>query len=137
VVWLPGDGVVVVDCLLARRRHRVRSRLHLAVGLSGTSLQVGPFAVTALGTGAVARVTPGRYAPYLGVAMPIDVIEYASDVAPLAPFGWALLRPDARATIEDGRLLIERARHAPLELELKPGGDPPTASGYRLRPGRA
>ncbi len=122
VLWLPSDGLVIVDALRASRIHRICSRLHLAVGLSGSSLRVGPFSVDALGSGATPSLTTGRYSPYLGVVHPIAVIEYALDVAPHVPFGWALLRPGASATMEDGCLRVRRVSGAIFDLELSAPG---------------
>ncbi|MDP8909314.1 MAG: heparinase II/III family protein [Chloroflexota bacterium] len=118
-VWLPGDGLVIVDTLDADSPHQVRSRLHLAPGLSGSSLRAGPFQAQPLATSTAVRTVAGEYSPYLGVKERIEVLECAMRVRPHAPFGWCLLRPGARAAVDDGALHVVRSDGTGFVLELR------------------
>lgn len=115
--WLPGDGLVVIDELRAGRRHRVRSRLHLAPGITARDKRIGPLCLRTLGRGPAVEVLAGEYSPYIGQATAIEVIERVLDADPRMPFGWALLRPGAQATIEGRRLRVERADGRAFTLE--------------------
>ena len=118
--WIPGDGLVVVDVLHARRAHRAISRLHLAPGVPATGgARVGPFALQPLGAELTVSVTAGAYAPYLGVQREIEVIELAGAVPPGVPFGWALLRPGAEASLEGTALTLTRRDGARVTLQLR------------------
>ena len=118
--WIPRDGLVVVDVLHARRAHRAISRLHLAPGVPATGgARVGPFALQPLGAELTVSVTAGAYAPYLGVQREIEVIELAGAVPPGVPFGWALLRPGAEASLEGTALTLTRRDGARVTLQLR------------------
>lgn len=116
--WLPQDGLVIIDALDAQRRHHVRARLHLAPGIPLREDHVGPLRLSLLGSGPGARAEPGEHSPYLGAATPIEVIERALDVDPRVPFGWALLRPGARAVLDAHCLSIERRDGRTLALDV-------------------
>lgn len=108
LVWLPGDGLVVVDRLRCDSRHEVRSALHLAPGVRPGA--VGPFAVRGIGEQLAVRERAGVYAPYLGRMEEIAVLEQHGSVAPRAPFGWSLLRAGAEVVALDAeRLTVRRA----------------------------
>lgn len=115
--WLAGDGVVIVDELLGERSHHVRSRLHLAPEFRARGSEIGPLRTEALGPGPAFDVLPGLYSPYIGQAVPTDVIERAFDAAPRAPFGWALLRPGARAALDGRTVTVQRADGRTFTLE--------------------
>lgn len=121
-VWLPSDGLVIIDTLLAALPHDVRSRLHLAPGLRGSTLWAGPFHIAALGAGAAPRVVDGEYSPYLGVKQPIDVVKCTLRAEPQIPFGWSLLRTGARAMLADGHLRVERCCGETLLLNVSAMG---------------
>ena len=107
-VWLPGDGIVVVDRLRARRPHRIRSSLLLApdAPMQGAE-RVGPFAVAALGAGANVVRGEAAYAPYLGRKVPAAALLDDRTVAPEALFGWSLLRGGGRvAELEHDRVVV-------------------------------
>ena len=98
-VWIPATGLIVLDRLLARRPHDVRSRLHLAPGAAYEGGRIGPFELAPLGAGGPPASVPGRYAPYLGTAEATEVVERAARLAPHEITGWALLRPPATAAL--------------------------------------
>jgi len=102
--WAPPDGLVVVDWLAARSRHRVVTRLPLAPGASART----DVAVSALGPGGAAELEPAEHAPFLGTREPTERWRRDLDVGPREPFGWALLRPRAKARIEAGELVLRR-----------------------------
>jgi len=117
--WLPEDGLVVIDELRSKRHHQIRSRLHLAPGVSARDGQVGPMRLGVLGPGPPHKVRAGRYSPFIGQAVPIEVIERPLQAGPRVPVGWALLRPGARAILEGRRLVVQRADGRTLTLEVK------------------
>ena len=117
-VWLPRDGLVIIDRLVAGRPHQARSRLHLAPGLSGSLLRVGPFDVQTLGAGTAIHTVVGQYSPFLGVKEPIDVLQYTLCARPHELFGWALLRAGARAAVHDDHLRVECSRSKSFLLDL-------------------
>ena len=114
--WLPGDGLVVVDRLQARKAHRATTRLPLAPGLDSDGRSVGPLRIIALGSGPPAVAEGGAYSPYFGRQVPATVIRRDLLCEPHTPFGWALLRPGAAATLSDGVLTIERPERETLRL---------------------
>lgn len=116
--WLPGDGLVVVDELRAGRRHQVRSRLHLAPGITAHGARIGPMCLQALGRGPAVEILAGQYSPYIGQATATEVIERVFEAEPRVPFGWALLRPGAQAILEGRSLTVERADGRALTLEV-------------------
>jgi uncharacterized heparinase superfamily protein len=104
LVWLPRNGLVVVDRLRARRAHAVRTRLHVAPGVRWDEANgVAGFEVVALGGGEV-RQAEAAYSPFLGRKVPIDVLEDVRTVEPDTPFGWSVLRKGVRVA----RLELER-----------------------------
>jgi hypothetical protein len=100
-VWLPGDGVVVVDRLLAREPHRVQSSIQASPG------GVGDFEVVALGGHEVAAID-AAYSPYLGQEVPALRFEYEATIDPDEPFGWSMLR-GGTARLEGRTLLVATA----------------------------
>lgn len=123
VVWCPGDGVVVVDRLRARRSHQARSRLHLAPSaFSEGTRRVGPFLVEALGAAPEVRRKDGAYAPYLGQVVGCAVLEDVRTVSPNALFGWSLLRDGGRVSaLASDRVVIERGDGRSLSVPLSGG----------------
>jgi hypothetical protein len=118
--WLPGDGLVIIDELRAGRRHQVRSRLHLAPGITAHGSRIGPMCLWALGRGPAVEILAGEYAPYIGQATATEVIERVFEAEPRVPFGWALLRPGAQAILEGRSLMIKRADGRAFTLEVTP-----------------
>ena len=116
--WLRGDGLVIVDQLRAGRPHQVRSRLHLAPGITAHDLRIGPICLRALGPGPAVEIVAGEYSPYIGQATATEVIERVLAADPRVPFGWALLRPGAHATLEGRHLMVERADGRSFTLEV-------------------
>jgi len=120
LVWLPGDGLVVIDLLRCREPHRIRSSLHLAPGaaLDGAH-RVGPYMVNALGLGPVVRPRDGQCAPYLGTRVRSAVLEDSRAVGPETPFGWSLLRGDAAVSaLARDRLTITRGDGSSIDVPL-------------------
>jgi uncharacterized heparinase superfamily protein len=120
VVWFPGDGVVVVDRLSARRSHEVRSRLHIAPSaFSEGTRRAGPFVVEALGEAPAVRRKEGAYAPYLGKRIPCAVLEDVRMVSAGVPFGWSLLRPGRRVLeLTAQAVVIERGNLGTVSVAL-------------------
>jgi uncharacterized heparinase superfamily protein len=116
--WLPGEGLVVVDRLLSRRPHEAVSRLPLAPGLAPAGDRLGPLEVTPLGAGGPVTVTPARYAPYLGTAVPSHTLARAGAGPPGAAWGWALLRPGATAALQDRVVEVRRRDGSTVSAEV-------------------
>jgi hypothetical protein len=116
--WLPGDGLVVVDRLLSQRPHEAVSRLPLAPGLSPEGTRVGPLEVVPLGDGGPVAVTPARYSPYLGTTVPSLALSRTGAASPGAAWGWALLRPGARAALAGGVLEVRRREGATVSVAV-------------------
>ena len=114
--WLPGDGLVVVDRLEARKASQVSTRLPLAPGLATDGQSAGPLRVLALGPGGPPVIEVGAYSPFLGQQIPASVIRRDLSCEPGVPFGWALVRPGTAVTLSDGVLTIERPGREPLRL---------------------
>ena len=110
-VWLPGDGLVVVDRLLSRGAHRAVTRLPLA-------REHGPVAISTLGEGPEANLEPGERAPYLGVRRPAAVLARRLTPSPGAPFGWSLLRAGATAMLDGDRLIVDRRDRGRLSVDV-------------------
>ena len=116
LVWCPGEGMVLVDLLRAARPHAARSSLHLAPDASVERLGVN---VTAIGHIGTARLAQGHYAPYLGTRVPAPVLEAAGDVPPETPFGWSLLRGQARVSeLHRDRLVLTDGAGQATEIPL-------------------
>jgi uncharacterized heparinase superfamily protein len=114
--WLPGDGLVVVDRLLARTTHRASTRIPLAPGLATDGQNAGPLRIQALGAGRPPVVEAGAYAPFLGQKVPASVIRRDLYVEPGMLFGWALVRPGTVATLTDDGVSIQRPGREPVQL---------------------
>jgi hypothetical protein len=119
LVWWPATGVVVVDRLSGRGRHRVRSPLHFApqVELDGGEV-AGPIAVRPLVDGLDHARRDGQYAPFIGTLEPTTVVEQTGDVEARASFGWTLLRPAAEARLAGDVLTLERPDEEPRTIPL-------------------
>jgi uncharacterized heparinase superfamily protein len=133
--WLQGNGLVVVDRLMAGGPHDVRSRIHLAPGVDWDGERAGPLRISALGEGPAPKQEAGHYSPHLGRELPASVLTQTWRVQPGSLFGWALVRPGVEVRLTDERLTIRmRGAHA-FEVALPPallssGGD---GAGVRSR----
>jgi hypothetical protein len=72
----------------------------------------------ALGRGPAVEVIAGEHSPYIGQATATEIIERVFEAEPRVPFGWALLRPGAQATLESRNLTVERADGRTVTLEV-------------------
>lgn len=106
VIWLPGEGVVVVDVLEAKRQHSVRSSLQLAPGVTiSESGRLGPFTLATLDKNEHYEPSQAWYAPYLGTKVESTSVSSTRTVDPKQLFGLSLLRT-GKATLNDGRVTI-------------------------------
>ena len=106
-IWCPGEGLVIVDKLHARRAHRIRSCLHLAPGVSPRSM--GGITARSLGIAGAVEETPYGYAPFVGVLQPGIRLGYDGTMSPGTPFGWSLLRPGTEvARLETDAVILAR-----------------------------
>ena len=103
-MWVPGGGLVILDCIQSSGPHQVVSRLPLAPGVRAGD---APVQFTPLGDGGEPATETGRYAPYFGRSEPIEVLTRRTHLAPGRLTGWALLRPGFEARIEDDRAVVE------------------------------
>ena len=108
--WVPGDGIVVVDRLACSRPHEVVASLHLGDGAGPT--------VRALGDGPAPAVVDDRVAPFLGSSRPATAMRRSLRVGPGAPFGWSLLRSDARVEISAGHATVRRPKRSDLRFRV-------------------
>lgn len=115
--WLPGDGLVVVDTVEAARSHRVRSRLHLAPGVTSGR---GPLRIRAL-WGARVEERSGRIAPYLGTFASGVVLEQAASSTERPVMGWSLLRSEAEVRREGGEITVRRPGRPAVRFSLTSG----------------
>lgn len=114
LVWLPGEGLIIIDLLRGRGSHVVRSPLHLHPSVPRPTVRtVGPFAVTALGPRPNPSVHPTSYSPYLGVRQPSWMLEDRRTIEPESPFGWSLLRGDREVVALDRERVTLAGGNAP------------------------
>ena len=108
MVWWPEWGVVILDRLVGRGFHGIRSRLHCAPDATPVGPhRLGPFELTVLG-GPAPELREGLYSPFLGASLPAPVIELRFTVGVGRVFGWSLLRPGARVVeVSDEGLVVE------------------------------
>lgn len=113
IIWLPGDGVVVIDRLTASLSHDVRASLPFAPGFRPESLgiEIAPLTGTA-------NLEPRDYAPYLGRLEAIQALVFEQLMEPGVLFGWRILRAGARAALspDDQVLTVRRSRGDTLSL---------------------
>lgn len=115
--WIPGDGMVVLDRLIAHADHDAQSRLPLAPGITPADQQLGPFTVGVLGDVPDPVVEPLRYAPFFGTALEAAALCITCRVEPGSVFGWTLLRNGTTASLERNHIHIRRGgRTAEIEL---------------------
>jgi hypothetical protein len=122
-LWIPGDGVVLVDRLVSGSRHAISSALHFHPGVGMcTKGIVGSFAVVPLGSdgvGADVSLEPQRYAPYLGSMQAATRVSTQREATSSDVFGWSLLRPNARVTrIESGAITVIRQDGSVVDIPL-------------------
>jgi len=126
LVWLPGEGLVIVDRIESQAAHTVRSFLHLAPSADLVDLSVGVISLAALGPLPTKRVAE-RHAPWLGTEVAAETLVQEGTVFPLAPFGWSLLRNGTAVCALDARCVrVKRSDGTVLELAL-PWPSPQTA----------
>lgn len=116
--WIPGDGMVVLDRLIADTDHDAQSRLPLAPGITPADQRLGPFTVSVLGDVPDPVVESGRYAPFFGTALEAVALCIACRVSPGSVFGWALLRNGTTASLERNQVRIRRAREGTVAIEV-------------------
>jgi hypothetical protein len=125
VVWLPGDGLLVIDRVASRRAHEVRSHLHLDPAAAVDDGRIGTIAVAALGA-LPTRLVPGLHAPWLGSEVAAAAFVQAGVVAPGELFGWSLLRDGAAVLqLDEHGARVRRRGGGVLDLAL----DWPAAPG--------
>jgi hypothetical protein len=118
LVWLPGDGLLIVDRIDSGNAHAVRSFLHLAPSANLVGWSVGEISLAALGPLPTERVT-ARHAPWLGTEVAAETLVQEGTVSPRAPFGWSLLRDGAAVEALDARnVRVKRAGGQVLDLVL-------------------
>jgi uncharacterized heparinase superfamily protein len=94
LIWVPGEGAVVVDRLECRGQHAIHSRLQLAPGLEPgrTSVVITPIP----GATETERVW---HAPYLGTRVEASALVVQLTIGTRTPFGWSILRPGTTARL--------------------------------------
>jgi Heparinase II/III-like protein/Heparinase II/III N-terminus len=130
LVWLPGDGLLIVDRIDSLQAHAVRSFLHLAPSATLVDGLIGGISLAALGplpTECVAE----QHAPWLGTEVVAQALVQEGTIAPLAPFGWSLLRAGAAIrALDTRRVHVLRSDGTELELAL-PWPSPQVAPAFR------
>jgi uncharacterized heparinase superfamily protein len=118
LVWLPGDGLVIVDRIDSSVAHEVRSFLHLAPSATLDRGSVGPVSLVALGPFSAEQIAD-RHAPWLGTEVAAQALVQQGCIAPRAPFGWSLLRDGATVRhLEARSVKVERANGTVIEFVL-------------------
>ncbi len=118
LVWLPGEGLLILDRIDSDRTHAVRSFLHLAPSAALVDWSAGGISLAALGPLPVERAV-GRHAPWLGTEVAAETVVQEGTVLPRRPFGWSLLRSGtAVRTLDACRISVARPDGSVLELAL-------------------
>jgi Heparinase II/III-like protein/Heparinase II/III N-terminus len=118
LVWLPGDGLLIVDRIDSQAAHAVRSFLHLAPSVTLVEGFVGRISLVALGPLSTKCIAE-RHAPWLGTEVAAHTLVQEGSLLPLAPFGWSLLRAGTTVRALDTRsVCVERSDGSALELAL-------------------
>jgi hypothetical protein len=117
-VWAPGGGLVVVDRLTGDGSHAAASFIHLAPGVEWDGLSAGPLEIQPLGAGSAPMVVSGRYAPFIGTAVPASVLSREWRATPGDLSGWSLLRPGFSASLRGDRLSLAGPATTVLELQV-------------------
>jgi uncharacterized heparinase superfamily protein len=118
LVWLPGEGLLVIDRIDSQKAHAVRSFLHLAPSANLVDGSVGGISIAALGFLSIERVAE-RHAPWLGTDVAAEALVQEGTMLPLTPFGWSLLRGDTVVEIIDPQSVrVKRSSGPVLELAL-------------------
>jgi hypothetical protein len=117
LVWLPGDGLLIVDRIDSVYAHAVRSFLHLAPSTNLVDGSVGGISLAVLGPLPSERVTE-RHAPWLGTEVAAEALVQQGTIPPLTPFGWSLLREDTVLDALDAQSVRIRSSGTVLELTL-------------------
>lgn len=113
LVWLPGDGLVVIDRLVSSCDQSVRSFVHLAPAAGADIV------IESLGSLSTARVSE-RHAPWLGTAVAASAVVAEGVVGPRVTFGWSLLRAGAAVVgLDADAVTIRRGTGAVAEYELR------------------
>ena len=98
-VWVPGDGIVIVDLLECEDDHHVSSSLHAAPSIEPLGCGgVGPLEIKMLAADGPPSLHREAHAPYLGVTCDAQRLEDRRRIQPRTPFGWSLLRPGSTVT---------------------------------------
>ena len=118
LVWLPGEGLLILDRIDSHRAHAVRSFLHLAPSAALVDWSIGGISLAALGPLPVERVV-GRHAPWLGTEVAAETVVQEGTIPPSAPFGWSLLRSGTVVrTLDACRISVGRPDGSELALAL-------------------
>jgi uncharacterized heparinase superfamily protein len=122
-VWLPGDGIVIIDLLDCGRPHLVTSRLHVEPSVAEISHQIlGPLRVVKLGGDGEPTLHREHHAPYLGTTCEASRLEDRREIGPQTPFGWSLLRSAGVVDLNRDSVSISRPDEGPLKISLRPAG---------------
>ncbi len=132
LVWLPGDGLLIIDRIDSLGAHNLRSFLHLAPSAALVDGFVGGIAPAVLGPLSAERVAE-RHAPWLGTDVPAEALVQHGTVLPLVPFGWSMLRNGAAVDTLDARhVRVKRSNGTVQELTLPwPARIKPLAAGAK------
>ena len=117
-VWVPAGGLVVIDRLICEQEHEAASYVHLAPGVDWDGVAAGPLEIRSLGAGSAPVSEAGRYAPFIGTAIPATTIARRSRLGPDELGGWSLLRPGFSATLRGDRVALEGPGMAPAEVRV-------------------
>ena len=118
LVWLPGDGLLILDRIDSRHDQAVRSFLHLAPSANLVNNSVDGITLAALGSLSIKLATE-KHAPWLGTEVAAEALVQEGTVPPFAVFGWSLLRSDTVVDAVDSRSVrVKRSNDTVLELIL-------------------
>jgi hypothetical protein len=132
LVWLPGEGLLILDRIDSHCAHAVRSFLHLAPSAALVDWSAGGISVAALGSLPV-ELAAERHAPWLGTDVPAEALVQHGTGLPLVPFGWSMLRNGAAVDALDARhVRVKRSNGTVQELTLPwPARIKPLAAGAK------
>jgi uncharacterized heparinase superfamily protein len=119
VVWLPGEGVVVVDRVAGAAGRPARATLTLAPEAAAEPPRAGPFVVEGLGQ--ELRWGTGWYSPHLGRRDPAPTITAQGPAGGDGVFGFSLLRPGVAVSelTAQGLVLSRRGDRSEIPLDWR------------------
>jgi hypothetical protein len=118
LVWLPGDGLLILDRIHSLHSHAVRSFLHLTPSAVLVNDSIDDISLAALGPLPTESIM-AKHAPWLGTEVAAETLVQGGTIPPLTVFGWSLLRGNTVVDTHDSRSVsVRRSNGTVLEMDL-------------------